>query len=373
MDGLYLVGCVVTGRCVTPGGDPQADLTTWNTRLNAGEPYAGDPAVSAILNEIKAHHSSYYINRSEAPAPMLISNGWTDDLFPADEAIRFYNRTKTRYPKQPLSLFFMDFGHMRGQNKAADVAKLAAREEAWLDYYVKGKGGKPFQGVETLTQTCPISAKSGGPYFAKDWAHVSRGEVRLASAAAKTILPSAGDPSIGSTFDPIAGPGACAQASGANLPGTATYRLPKAKGAGYTLMGSPTIHAEFKLTDANSQVAARLLDVGPSGQETLVARSLWRPKGSPKFVDQVFQLHPNGWHFKAGHTAKLELLPNDAPYGRASNGQKTVRVRDLHLTLPVLEKPGSRHGVVRGQSPKILPDGYRLASGFKGFGSIPLR
>ena len=31
---------------------------------------------------------------------MLISNGWTDDLFPADEAIRFYNRTRDRVPER---------------------------------------------------------------------------------------------------------------------------------------------------------------------------------------------------------------------------------------------------------------------------------
>ncbi|MFN8160649.1 MAG: acetylxylan esterase [Solirubrobacterales bacterium] len=366
--GLYLVGCAVKGRCATPGSDPEADLTGWNTRLNAGEPYEGDPSVTSILDELKAHHSSYYVDRSEPPAPLLISNGWTDDLFPPDEAIRFYNRTKTQYPKTPVSLYFMDFGHMRGQNKAADVSLLAAREEAWFDFYLKGEGSAPFQGIETLTQTCPGTDPSGGPYFAKDWAHVSKGEVRLSAAAPKSILPGAGDPSIGATFDPVSGPGACAQAAGDDQAGTATYRLPAAKGAGYTLLGSPTVRADFKLTDTNSQVAARLLDVGPDGKETLVARGLWRPKTAPGFVNQVFQLHPNGWHFAAGHVAKLELLPSDPPYGRASNGQKRVTVRNLRLTLPVLERPGAVGGTVKAPSPKLVPKGYALASQFKGFG-----
>ena len=59
-------------------------------------------------------------------------------------------------------------------------------------------------------------------------------------------------------------------------------------------MGAPTVVADFKLTDANSQVAARLLDVDPTTatEETLVARGLWRPKTDPGFVKQVFQLHP---------------------------------------------------------------------------------
>ena len=362
--GLYLVGCQVSGRCAPVGADPSADITGWNERINAGEPYDGDSAIGAILDEIKAHHSSYYIDHSEPPAPLLISNGWTDDLFPADEAIRFYNRTRTEHPDAAISLFFLDYGHMRGQNKGADVALLLAREEAWIDYYLKGTGDAPFEGVETLTQTCPKSAPSAGPMMATDWAHVANGEVRLAVAAAKTILATAGDPAIGRAFDPVFGPGACATASGADQPGTATYRFRVVSGDGYTLIGAPTVVAEFKLTDANSQVAARLLDVGPDGTETLVARALWRPKSSPRFVRQVFQLHPNAWHFAAGHVAKLELLPSDAPYGRPSNGQQNVVVRRLQVRLPVLEKAGAGNRVKK-RARKVVPKGYQLAREFR--------
>ena len=360
--GLYVLGCLASGRCVAEGGDPAADITSWNKRINAGEPYDGDASVTAILEEIKAHHSSYYIDHSHAPAAMLISNGWTDDLFPADEAIRFYHRTKSENPDAPMALFFFDYGHMRGQNKIPDILLLLAREEAWFDYYLKGVGPLPFQGIEVLTQTCPKTAPSAGPYVADDWAHISKGEVRLKAAAAKTILPTAGDPAIGNAFDPVAGPGACAQAPGDDQAGTATYRLPAATGDGYTLMGSATVQAHFKLTDPNSQVAARLLDVGPGGTETLVARALWRPKTAPGFVRQVFQLHPNAWHFAEGHTAKLELLPSDAPYGRPSDGQQNVVVKKLLLKLPVLEKPGDG---VKHTSAKMVPKGYELAPGFR--------
>ena len=127
-------------------------------------------------------------------------------------------------------------------------------------------------------------------------------------------------------------------------------------------MGSATVQADFKLTDTNSQVAARLLDVDPDGKETLVARGIWRPKTAPGFVRQVFQLHPNGWHFAAGHTAKLELLPSDSPYGRPSDGQQNVIVKNLRLKLPVLDKPGSG---VKHTSPKVLPKGYKLAPEFR--------
>jgi hypothetical protein len=65
-------------------GDPAADISSWNERINAGEPYDGDPTVTAILDEIKAHHSSYYVDHSEPPAAVLSPNRWTEDSFPAD-------------------------------------------------------------------------------------------------------------------------------------------------------------------------------------------------------------------------------------------------------------------------------------------------
>jgi hypothetical protein len=362
VNGLYLVGCQLN-FCAPPGADPDADLTTWKTRIDAGEPYEGDPLAAELLEEVTTHHSSYYIDHSRPPAPLLIANGFTDDLLPVDEALRYYNRTRTQYPDTPVALFFADFGHQRGQGKADQQAQQDARIDAWMDYYVKGVGQKPFQGVEAFTQTCPGSAPSGGPFRAATWAALAPGEVRLHSGKPQTISPTAGDPAIGRIFDPIFGGGACAQASGATQPGTATYHFASAPAGGYTLLGSPTVIAHFRLPGATSQVAARLLDVGPDGKETLVARGLWRPKVSGKPVRQVFQLHPNGWHFAAGHVAKLELLPNDAPYGRASNGQQEVRVHNLELRLPVRQGPGALGGMVRAPAAKLVPTGYTLARG----------
>jgi predicted acyl esterase len=367
VDGLYLVGCALH-FCAPPGADPDADLTSWKNRIDAGEPYDGDPTVTATLDEVTAHHSSYYIDHSEPPAPLLISNGFTDDLFPVDEAIRFYNRTKTQYPKAPVSLFFGDFGHPRAQNKADVTHRLQNRVFAWFDHYVKGSGPMPFQGVIAMTETCPSSAPSGGPFYARDWAAIAPGEVRFDSRPPQTISATAGDLAIGKTFDPVLGGGACATAPGTDQPGVASYRLPAAPSSGYTLIGAPTVIARFSQSNPNSQVAARLLDVAPDGTETLVARGLWRPRITAGSGRQVFQLHPNGWRFAPGHVAKLELLPNDAPYGRPSNGQGDFTVSNLELRLPVRQKPGALGGFVKAPAPKALPPGYHLAPEFEGFG-----
>ncbi len=360
VNALYLVGCETpTSFCTTT--DPRWNLGMTRALLNQGEPYT-DPALSDMLEEIQTFHSSYSIDDSQPPAPLLIQNGWTDDLFPVDEALRFYNRTKTNHPRTPVSLFFADIGHMRAQNKPADERRYASAVRKWLRHYVKGKGRKPFQGVQALTETCPSTAPSAGPFKARSWAALSPGEVRLSGAPAQTILPTGGDPAIGRTFDAVTG-NACATVGAATQPGVATYLLDVT--SSFTLLGSPTVVADFTLPGATSQVAARLLDVGPDGKETLVARGLWRPEVSSAPSRQVFQLHPGAWQFAPGHRVKLELLPDDAPYGRASNGQQPVTVANLELRLPTRDKPGA-NAMVQEPLAKVVPPGHRLARGYTG-------
>ena len=376
--GLYGIG-QATSNYAPPGTDPDADLTTWYASINAGEPYDTNPLSQDIVDEITTHHSAYYIDDSTPPAPLLMSNGFTDDLFPPDEAIRMYNRTRATHPNVPFSLFFSDHGHQRGQNKAPDATFRNRQTHEWLDYYVKGEGGEPFQGVQTLTQTC--GGPSGGatgpfddantdlPYRASSWSAIQRGEVRFSDPDGKIITPEVSD-QAGQPFDPIAGGGACATAPAADQTGTASYRLEPAPASGFTVMGSPTIVADINSQSPTSQVAARLLDVDPStNTESLVARGLYRPEinsGSTS-TRQVFQLHPAGWKFAAGHIAKLELLPADQPYGRDSNGQGTVTVSNLELRLPTAEQPD---GVfIEQAAPKVVPPGYELVP----TGPIPTR
>ena len=356
---IYIAGCGnPTTYCTTTKTD--WNLGEWVQRLSQGEPYTGSlPAL--ILHQLEQYHSAYYIDPSEPPSPVLIAQGFTDPLFPVDEALRYYNRTTTQYPSAPISLYLGDWGHVPGQFKLADMTRWLAAAHSWINYYLKGQGPKPFQGVQALTETCPGSARSAGPYRASDWAKLQPGEVRLNSPQAQTILPTAGSLAIGATFNPLTAK-ACATAPGATEPGTATYRL--AVGHAFTMMGAATVIADFKLPGANSQVAARLLDVAPDGQETLISRGLWRPTVSSKPVRQVFQLHPGAWRFAPGHTLKLELLPNDAPYGRASNGQQDVTVSNLQLRIPSLDRPGDSGGLVKAPLPKFLPPGYKLAREF---------
>src|SRR5205085_3008642 len=160
-------------------------------------------------------------------------------------------------------------------------------------------GPKPASDVSALTTTCPKTAPSAGPFSAPTWDAIHPGEVAKSFTGSQTISSSASDRPVSQAVDPISGPGACAQTSSADISGAATYRLDKATGTGYTLLGSPLITGKFAVSGAapaDSQIAARLWDVDPGGQQTLVARGLYRPAGSGT---EAFQLHADGWKFAA--------------------------------------------------------------------------
>ena len=127
VQGLYLVGNT-SGFYSPPGIDHESDLTTWNAITNAGEP-TNTPAYDDLINIFVHYHGAQYVldgeavPNTEAPAPMLLSSGFTDDLFPVAETLRYATLVKRLYPTVPLKLMYVDYGHMRGQNKTRRHAR----------------------------------------------------------------------------------------------------------------------------------------------------------------------------------------------------------------------------------------------------------
>jgi predicted acyl esterase len=334
------------GYLAPRGSDPEADVAEWVARADQGEPY-DDPGARAIVERLERYHSAYWIDSSRAPPPLYVASGFTDDLFPVDEALRFVNRMRRDHPRVPVAMLLGDFGHQRAANKEADRARLLTDIHAWMDRHLRDAGGGP-HGVTATTQTCPRAAPSEGPFTAPSFARLARGEVRYSSAEPQTLDSAGGDPRTGAAIDPVGGGGdACAVTGTATAPGTATYSLPAAGGDGYMLLGAPTISARLAVSGdpAVAQVAGRLWDVAPDGaSQTLVARGVLRPSGQGT---ETWQLHANGWRFAAGHVPKLELLGADPPFGRPSNGSFGVRVERLTLRLPVREATASRRPRLR--------------------------
>ncbi|UJA18972.1 hypothetical protein HJD18_01285 [Thermoleophilia bacterium SCSIO 60948] len=373
LNGLYAGGAPPNGYYQTEIGGP-ADITRWKTIFDTGGPYdTGENA--ELIREINSELSSFHsvngiaLNGADSvdPAPALLTNGWVDDLFPVDESVGYYNRVREAFPDNPISMFHYDKpGHPRGVGRSGDAAELLARQDEWMDFYVKGEGADPESGVAVKPMTCPSSQPSGATVEAPTWAELAPGEVRYSAPGDRTIAGGGG-----AVDQPGGLPGTdCGPVPSDPYPGAVTYEFGPAPTGGYTLLGSPTVLANFDLTGSNDQVAVRLVDLAsPDADEgTLVARGVWRPAVGEPNARQVFQLHPNGWKVESGHVLSLQLMPADSPYSRrnpTSGGQDVVQnpvgVSNLELRLPVGESPG---GEVKEPAPKLVPLGYELSGDY---------
>ena len=327
VSGLYALG-QSKGYIAPPGVDPQADITTWNTIINAGEPYG--PQAQAIADQIYTYHQGYGLPGT--PAPMLTESGWTDDLFPPEQSLRVYNAARASGGQ--VTLQFGDLGHSRGSNKVNTDHAFNDQGASFFDARLRGVGTPPAAGAVTAyTQTCPATAPGGGPYTASSWSALHPGAQTFGSAAPQTVTSAGGNPTIAAAFDPIAGTtDACKTVTAETDPGTAVYTMTS---PGFTLMGLPTVSGTVNTTGLYGELAARLWDVLPDGTQRLISRGIYRLTDNQQ-GQITFQLHGNGYQFAAGDTVKLELLGRDAPYYRASNGTFTVALSNVTVSLPTM-------------------------------------
>jgi hypothetical protein len=248
VSGLFATGNTA-GYYAPPGADLDADLITWYGAISAGDPYDESPLAQMIAGKIAGLKSPFYLDMTPTPAPTLISNGFTDDLFPVDEAVRYSNKVHALHPEAVIAQVHFDYGHQRGQNKGPDTAFYAEERRDWFDRYLQGdESATPLEGVTVMSLTCPKATASEGPFTAPTWDSLSPGEVRLGDAAAKSVAWIGSNPQRNQAFDPVAGGGACATTPDEDTPGTANYRLPTPSGDGYTLAGSGSVVGALQLS-----------------------------------------------------------------------------------------------------------------------------
>jgi fermentation-respiration switch protein FrsA (DUF1100 family) len=334
VSGLYALGKASGYYCgdapaSSPCTNPDADLTHNFALVNAGEP----PTAEALdrMAELYAHHQGYGLPGT--PAPLLIENGWTDDLFPPEHAIRVYNQASG---STPVSLQLGDLGHSRGSNKTTVNYAFNEQGRAFFAHYLKSQSGGPAAGsVTAYTQTCPkdSSTPDGGPFRAGSYQNLHSGTISFGSNP-KQLVTASGDPNTSKEFDPIAGTSdACKTISASTAPGTAVYDYNTS--SGFTLLGLPTVTATIQTTGDFGELDSLLFDVDPTaGTERLISRGAYRLTNNQS-GQITFQLHGNGYRFPAGHTARLVLLGSDDPYLRMSNNTTfNVQVSGVTVTLP---------------------------------------
>jgi len=329
VSGLFALG-QASGFIAPPGQDPEADLSKWFAATNAGEP--ASPEDKEIAEKIYNYHQGYGL--SGTPAPLLIQNGWTDDLFPPEQALRVYNQVLSL--KGKVALQFGDLGHSRGSNKENTDHAFQEQGAAFFKARLQRIGTAPANGgVTAYTQTCPQkSAPGGGPFSATRWPKLHPHTITFSSAAGQIFTSAGGNATIAADFDPIAGTSdACKTVKAEEEANTANYTMTS---PGFTLLGLPTVTATITDLGPFGEIAARLWDVTPGGEQRLISRSVWRVGESEENTTSTitFQLHGNGYEFPKGDTVKLQLLGRDAPYYRASNGAFTIEATNVTVSLP---------------------------------------
>jgi predicted acyl esterase len=323
--GLYALGNA-SGYIAPAGQDPEADLTKWFAATNAGEP--ASPEDEAIAKQIYTYHQGYGLPGT--PAPMLLESGWTDDLFPPSQSLRVYNAAHA--VKGYTALLLGDLGHSRGSNKENTDHAFNETAASFFGAKLQHSGTVPPNlSVTAYTKTCPKGAAGGGPFTGSTWPRLHKHTVTFGSMPAQTFTSAGGNPTIAAEYDPIGGTSdACKAVKAETEPNTANYTTGS---PGFTLLGLPKVTAAIKTVGPFGELAARLWDVLPSGEQRLISRGMYRLTENQTGTI-TFQLHGNGYEFPAGDTVKLQLLGRDAPYYRASNGAFSIEVSDVKVSLP---------------------------------------
>ena len=339
--GLYGAG-QAAGYIAPPGIDQSSDLTTSFLRAAAGDPSA-DPVAQDALTEMAQWHAAAGLQpRGATPPPTLLVYGWTDSLFPVDQALRWIDFEREANPRAVVGQLYTDIGHPPAPNKASDRRRVVERVMAWHEHYLQRRSSvSVVRGVEAWLHTCPATAKSSGPLRARSWDALHPRSVELRGAGGD-VAGDGGDLASGRATDPVAGDGICAAQHAPIAAGTVVDSWPVRRPL--LLVGAPEVTADLTVTDDTSQapyvtgpaggreLAVRLWDVAADGSALLLTRLLYRPRVSGT---QKLQLHPIGYRVPAGHRLVLELRGSDAPYARPSNEPFLINVGPLRVSLPV--------------------------------------
>ncbi len=370
---LYLI-TQLTGYVAPAGVDPSADLTNWYTRLLQGEPYT-DSESESVLNAV-AYDGTDTI--PGAPSPMLIENGWTDDLFTAQQGVALYNQALAADPNADVSLQFADTGHPPASNRSDVVDQLVNAGDAFFNAKLKGAGSAPAPRSATLyPMTCPAGSPTGAPIVASSWAATHPGTLTFSSSAfqgtassglnylgqasldpiiplltstvsslvtglldGQTSLSSLTSELTGGSFGTLfttalQGSNPCQTYPATPATNSVSVNAP-VRWRPYTLAGMPTITLNLFNVGANGQLDAHLWDVKPNGTEILVSRGVYRLTNDQSGT-VTFQLAGNDYTFAAGDQARVEILATDSPYLRPSNGVNATFVTKATVSLPTLQ------------------------------------
>lgn len=324
-----LFGVAAGSALLAPkGADPTADLVAWKAITDAALETA---AARALVRQLTRLHSAAGLAGRRSAAPLLIQNGWTDDLFPAVDGIYAY-RLAGSGRRAFAALQLGDLGHPRAQNKLAQDDLFTRQGLAFFERFLQGRARRLRSGsVTAFAVTCPASAAPLGPVTAPSWERLARRAWRISSPAQAEVTSSGGDPALGTAINPLS-TGACKELPVSSGPGE--YVLERTVPRRLLVMGLPRVAANVRASGGRAYLAARLWAVR-DGKMILVGRGALRLR--PRQQGSVsFQLFGTAWQFAPGDRVRLELLGRDAPFLRPNDEEGfRVEVSKVRLSLPL--------------------------------------
>lgn len=348
LSGLVTAGSAA-GSFAPRGGELSSDILTTADRLLAGDPFPQDERLiadgTALFQRFKSPASTVPNGR----VPIFWVQGHTDALFPGQQALIMRERLRAADPDYPIKVFLGDVGHDYAAERQDDWDLVKAQMNDFIDHFLRPDRtpAAPRFDVGVSLARCLDPDAAQTYVHAGDWDDLHpRATTLELGAAGPTSTREAG--SSGRATDPI---------STATLPGPDSYKGcrivrpaatdPTAATAevaldrAITVVGGPVVHLDVTTTGPDAPLAVRVWDVAPDGAaQGLVTRGVYRMgPAAPSGTSVAFQLNTTAYRFEAGHTLRVEVTGNDAPYLLANRQPSDIEVRDLRIVLPE-HRPG---------------------------------
>ena len=339
VNGLYASG--VRRNPSRPYPNYPEYFVAWHAWINGQEPNDADPVFATVVDGLAGYRSVWWQERfwqgaAASRLPILMVQGFTDDLFPLVEAKRMLLALRTLDPAYPVAAYFGDIGHPRASNKPGEVDYALGLIKSWLAYHLKGEGAAP-PNVVVVPTLAALATGSVSKQFDDPPVPV-------------VLVNPLTDPAGGFLWDPFVMEGARelrplpVPPESPTVPGSlATYDVPVASlsgGGALVIAGQPAVALHASTAAYRVQLDVRLFDVDAGGVKRLVTRGTYTLEsaaiGAPiGEADVVIPTYGNLWRAEAGHTLRLELTNVDSPYITPSRVPSATTVTGVRLEIPV--------------------------------------
>jgi len=329
-------------------------LLAWDAYLDVTEPTRADPVMGQIADGLAGYRSIWWQQRFWAGlainrVPIFQVQGFTDDLFPLEEAKRMLLAITSLDASYPIASYFGDLGHPRASNKGGEIDYVLRLMRDWLAFYLKGEGSPPTFAIQAAITRPPEEpfAPANVLTFAS-WDDLATATVRQKFHDTAVLVNPVNDPYEAFYWDPLVREGAKGLEPYSlpfpppiiDINSLGVYEAPvDAFGRGALLIaGQPEIELKASSTAPRVQLNVRLYDVAPDGSRSLITRGTYTIDagvGLPANGKVTIPTYGNLWNVPADHRLRLEITNLDSPYISPSKVASVTTISHVELTLPV--------------------------------------